>query len=154
MNTILIVDDDRAIRFLYKEELAYEGYNVITTGDCHYLLELIDNEHPDVVVLEAVIGRYDGLDVLQKIRNRYYDLPIILCTAYSNYRNDLRSIAADYCLLKSSDLSELKQKIRMAIEATFPFIDKIVSDKKLPKLNGLCTVGQDVGGFIAYKVNE
>ncbi len=149
MNNILIVDDDRVIRFLYQEELTYEGYNVITTDDCRNLLELIDNEDPDLVVLEAVIGKYNGLDLLQKIRNTYYDLPVILCTAYSDYKNDLRSIAADYYVLKSPDLSELKQKIRMAIEAGIKFRDKIVSDKTSPQLAELSSVGKDAGAFIA-----
>ena len=149
MNNILIVDDDRTIRFLYQEELTYEGYSVITTDDCRNLLELIDDKNPDLVVLEAVIGKYNGLDLLQKIRNTYYDLPVILCTAYSNYKNDLRSIAADYYVLKSSDLSELKQKIRMAIEAGIKFREEIVSDKKPPQLAELSTVGQDAGAFIA-----
>ncbi len=149
MNNILIVDDDRTIRFLYQEELTYEGYSVITTDDCRNLLELIDNENPDLVVLEAVIGKYNGLDLLQKIRNTYYDLPVILCTAYPDYKNDLRSIAADYYVLKSPDLSELKQKIRMAIEAGIKFREEIVSDKKPPQLVELSTVGQDAGAFIA-----
>jgi DNA-binding response OmpR family regulator len=149
MNTILIVDDDRVIRFLYREELTYEGYNVITTDDCRNLLELIDDKNPDLVVLEVVIGKYNGLDLLQKIRNTYYDLPVILCTAYPDYKNDLRSIAADYYVLKSPDLSELKQKIRMAIEAGIKFREEIVSDKKPPQLAELSTVGQDAGAFIA-----
>jgi DNA-binding response OmpR family regulator len=149
MNTILIVDDDRVIRFLYREELTYEGYNVITTDDCRNLLELIDDKNPDLVVLEVVIGKYNGLDLLQKIRNTYYDLPVILCTAYSNYKNDLRSIAADYYVLKSSDLRELKQKIRMAIEAGIKFREEIVSDKNPPQLAELSTVGQDAEAFIA-----
>jgi len=149
MNNILIVDDDRTIRFLYQEELTYEGYSVITTDDCRNLLELIDDKNPDLVVLEAVIGKYNGLDLLQKIRNTYYDLPVILCTAYPDYKNDLRSIAADYYVLKSPDLSELKQKIRMAIEAGIKFREEIVSDKKPPQLAELSTVGQDAGAFIA-----
>ena len=86
---------------------------------------------------------------MQKIRNTYYDLPVILCTAYPDYKNDLRSIAADYYVLKSPDLSELKQKIRMAIEAGIKFREEIVSDKKPPQLAELSTVGQDAGAFIA-----
>jgi two-component system response regulator (stage 0 sporulation protein F) len=149
MNNILIVDDDRTIRFLYKEELTYEGYNVITTHDCRNLLELIDNEKPDLVVLEALIDQYNGLDLLQKIRNTYYDLPVILCTAYSGYKNDPRSIAADYYVLKSSDLSELKQKIKMAIEAAIPFCGEIVSKKKSPQVDGLSKARHDTRAFIA-----
>jgi two-component system response regulator VanR len=71
MSNILIVDDDRTIRFLYREELTYEGYSVITTDDCRHLLKLIDDKNPDLVVLEIVIGKYNGLDLLQKIRNTY-----------------------------------------------------------------------------------
>jgi two-component system response regulator (stage 0 sporulation protein F) len=149
MKNILIVDDDRTIRFLYKEELTYEGYNVITTGDCRKLRELIDTEKPDLVVLEAVIGKYNGLDLLQKIRNTYYDLPVILCTAYSSFKNDPRSIAADYCVLKSSDLSKLKQKIKMAIEAGLQFPEDTISDESTPHLAGISRAGQDVGPFIA-----
>jgi DNA-binding response OmpR family regulator len=141
MNNILIIDDDRAIRFLYREELACEGYNVITTGDCRNLLALIDDKKPDLVLLEAVIGEYNGLDLLQKIRNTYYDLPVILCTAYSDCKNDLRSIAADYYVLKSSDLSELKKKIRMAIEAGIKFHEKIGPVNEPIKLSEILTVG-------------
>ncbi|MCK4788702.1 MAG: hypothetical protein KAV87_33475, partial [Desulfobacteraceae bacterium] len=59
---------------------------------------------------------YDGLDLLQDIRNTYYDLPVILCTAYYDYKYDLKSIAADYYVVKSSNMKNLKAKIRMAIE--------------------------------------
>jgi DNA-binding response OmpR family regulator len=149
MINILIVDDDSTIRFLYREELNYEGYSVITTDDCRHLLELIDDKNPDLVVMEVEIGKYNGLDLLQKIRNTYYDLPVILCTAYSNYKNDMRSIAANYYVLKSSDLSELKQKIRMAIEAGIQFREEFSSDKKPPQLVDLSTVGQDAEACIA-----
>ena len=149
MINILIVDDDSTIRFLYREELNYEGYSVITTDDYRHLLELIDEKNPDLVVMEVEIGKYNGLDLLQKIRNTYYDLPVILCTAYSNYKNDMRSIAANYYVLKSSDLSELKQKIRMAIEAGIQFREESSSDKKSPQLADLSTVGQDAEACIA-----
>ncbi len=49
-------------------------------------------------------------------RNTYYRLPVVLCTAYPAFKDDLKSIAADYYVLKSSDLKELKSKIKMALE--------------------------------------
>ena len=148
MNRILIVDDDYGIRLLYQEELTYDGYDVITTDDCRNLLELIGNKNPDVVVLEVVIGRYNGLDLLQDIRNTFYDMPVILCTAYPDFKYDLRAIAADYYVVKSSDLSELKNKIRMAIEAGIQFCEQIASEKESPQLAKLSAVRHDVASFI------
>jgi DNA-binding response OmpR family regulator len=67
------------------------------------------------------MAEHDGLDLLQDIRKEYYNIPVILCSAYSSYKGDLKSIAADYYVVKSADLSELKQKIKMAIEGHVPF---------------------------------
>ncbi|MBW2109083.1 MAG: response regulator, partial [Deltaproteobacteria bacterium] len=53
----------------------------------------------------------DGLDLLQEIRNAHSDLPVILNTAYDSYREDVKSVAADYYVVKSYDLSELKSKL-------------------------------------------
>ena len=113
---ILIVDDEEVILMLYKEELEEEGYNVITTSDGYKLLEKIDTEEPDLVLLDIKMAEYNGLDLLQDIRKKFYNIPVILCSAYSSFKGDLKSIAADYYVVKSSDLSELKQKIKMALE--------------------------------------
>jgi len=50
-----------------------------------------------------------------EIRNAHYDLPVVLSTAYPAFRHDPRSIAADYYVLKTSNLKELKLKIEMAL---------------------------------------
>ena len=117
MNKILIVDDDEIMKILYTDELTEEGYDVITTGDGMGLLGLIEEAQPNLVVLDIRLGETNGLDLLQDIRNTYYELPVILCSAYSAFKYDLKSIAADYFVVKSSDFSELKVKIKMALEA-------------------------------------
>jgi len=117
METILIVDDEESIQRFYKDELSEEGYEVITSGDGSKVLELIEQKRPDLIILDIRLGEYDGLDLLQDIRNSYYNLPVILCTAYSVYKNEQRSIAADYYVVKCADLTELKMKIRMAMES-------------------------------------
>ena len=121
MNKILIVDDEKSIRMLYHDELTEEGYNVITLGDGSKLLEVIEQKRPALIVLDIKLGEYDGLDLLQDIRNRNYDMPVILCSAYPHFKYDLRSIAADYYVVKNSDLKELKIKIKMAIESSEEF---------------------------------
>ncbi|MDR1658600.1 MAG: response regulator [Deltaproteobacteria bacterium] len=112
MTKILVVDDEAHIRLLYSEELTEEGYEVITAENGLNLLERIDTEKPDVVVLDIKMVDYNGLDLLQDIRNKFYDLPIILCSAYDTFKDDMKSIAADHYVVKSFELSELKEKIK------------------------------------------
>ena len=121
MNKILIVDDEDVIRMLYGEELEDEGYEVITTGSGQGLVGLVEREKPDLIVLDIKMAEHDGLDLLQDIRRDFYNIPVILCSAYSSYKGDLKAIAADYYVVKSADLSELKQKIKMALEGYITF---------------------------------
>jgi DNA-binding response OmpR family regulator len=120
MKKILIVDDEEVIRMLYGEELEEEGYRVVTAGSGHGLMEMIEREKPDLVILDIKMAEHDGLDLLQEIRKSFYNIPVILCSAYSSFKGDLKSIAADYYVVKSADLSELKQKIKMALEGQIP----------------------------------
>jgi DNA-binding response OmpR family regulator len=117
MARILLVDDEEYIRHLYREELTEEGHEVSTVATGHNLLKRINLFQPEVVVLDIKLVDYDGLELLQEIRNRYHDLSVVLCTAYDTYRYDEKAIAADYYVIKSFDLSELKMAIRKAIEA-------------------------------------
>lgn len=120
MSKVLIVDDEKHIRLLYAEELEEEGYDVALASDGEGILELIDREKPDVVVLDIKMVSSNGLDVLQEIRNKFYNLPVILCSAYGSYKVDIKSIAADAYVVKSSDLTELKSKIVQVLEANVP----------------------------------
>ncbi len=120
MARILIVDDEEHIRSLYALELEDEGYEVLALESGKGLAEHIERFRPDVVVLDIKMVDVSGLDVLQEIRNRFYDLPVILCSAYGSYKGDIKSIAADYYVVKSSDLTELKTKIRNALETRIP----------------------------------
>jgi len=120
MAKILVVDDEEHIRLLYSEELSEVGYEVITAADGYKLTERIDKEKPDLVVLDIKMVDYNGLDLLQEIRNKFYNLPVILCTAYDTFKEDIKSIAADFYVIKSFDLTELKKKIAMALEAEIP----------------------------------
>jgi two-component system, response regulator, stage 0 sporulation protein F len=120
MPKILIVDDEEHIRFLYSEELTDDGYEVVTADSGFQLLERIEAEKPDLIILGIKMVDYNGLDLLQDIRNKYYDLPVILCTAYDTFKEDMKSIAADFYVIKSFDLTELKNKIKMALETAVP----------------------------------
>ena len=116
MPKILVIDDEKSIRTLCEEELQEEGYEVITTGECKNVLELIASAQPDAVVLDIRMQDCNGLDLLQEIRNAYQGLPIILNTAYDSYAEDVKSVAADHYVVKSFDLAELKAKLAMVLK--------------------------------------
>jgi len=88
MAKILIVDDEEGIRMLYSMELQDEGYEVITLPDGKDLVAVVDKEMPDCIVLDIKMREYNGLDLLQQIRKRHYDLPVILNSAYSSFKVD------------------------------------------------------------------
>ncbi len=120
MARILIVDDEEHVRTLYTLELQDDGHEVLALEGAQEIEKHIESFRPDVVILDIKMVDVSGLDVLQQIRNRFYDLPVILCSAYGSYKGDVKSIAADYYVVKSSDLTELKTKIRNALEARIP----------------------------------
>ena len=120
MAKILIVDDEEGIRMLYSMELQDEGYEVITLPDGKDLMEVVESQEPDCIVLDIKMREYNGLDLLQQIRRKHYDLPVILNSAYSSFKVDLKAVAADYYVVKSSDLGELKEKLKVALETRIP----------------------------------
>ncbi len=113
---ILVVDDEKHIRMLYQEELEGEGYDVVTSDGEEAILPLMERVSPDVVVLDIKLGgNRSGLDLLQEIRGKDQGIPVILSTAYDSFQHDLKSIAADYYVVKSVDLGELKSKVSLAM---------------------------------------
>jgi len=124
MAKILIVDDEENIRLFYSEELRDEGYEVVTAKDGYRLIERIKKEKPDVVVLDIKMAGYNGLDLLQEIRREFYDLPVILCSAYSSFKNEFKSVSANAYVVKSSDLTELKRRIKRSLEENIPSPEK------------------------------
>lgn len=115
MGKILLVDDEEYIRQYYVEELSKEGYQVSAVANGYQLLALIELSKPDVIILDIKLVGYNGLELLKEIRNHQIHVPVVLCSAYDNYRQDQRVTAADYFLTKSFDLSELKTTLRTAL---------------------------------------
>ena len=113
---IMIVDDEDYIRFLYAEELRDEGYEVVTASSGFRIVEKIEKEKPDLVVLDIKIKEHNGLDILQTIKNRFEDLPVGICSAYDTFKDDIKSLAADFYVVRSFDLDQLKNSIAASLE--------------------------------------
>lgn len=111
MKRILVVDDEEGIRLLYQEELRDMGYEVATAKSGEEALRMVRQQKPDLITLDIRMAQMDGSEFLQELRKMYRDLPVIVCTAYDDYRQDFRLWASDGFITKSSDISELKAKI-------------------------------------------
>ena len=111
MKTILVVDDDEAIRTLLQEELEEEGYKVLIATNARDALKIVAAEPLDLVILDIRMPGMDGLEALPRILGIKEGLPVIMNTAYSQYQDSFMSWAADAYVVKSSDLTELKEKI-------------------------------------------
>jgi len=112
MAKILVVDDEPSIRILYKEELEKEGYEVVCASNIDEALAAMKDQNPSLLVLDIKLGDESGIDFLLDVAKRDKNLPIILNTAYSVYRDNFQTWAADAYIVKSVDLSPLKQKIK------------------------------------------
>ena len=95
MTKLLVVDDEKNIRRLYETELTRDGYDVTTAESAEEALEALEKSEPDLVVLDIRLEGMDGIDCLRSIMETRRDLPVILNSAYSTYKQDFASWMAD-----------------------------------------------------------
>lgn len=117
MTRLLVVDDERDIRHLYADELTEEGYLVDTAGTAAEAAEALQRQDYDLLVLDVQMKGESGLQLLQRLVREKTKVPVILCTAFSCYKDDFSSWLADAYVVKSSDLSELKGEVKRLLAA-------------------------------------
>jgi len=110
--TILVVDDEEDVRLLCHEVLSEEGYRVIEAQDGRDAIETIEQQTPDLVILDIQMARMDGMEALPIILRKERNIPVILYTGHKQYQEEFMSWAADAYVVKSSDFTELKGKIQ------------------------------------------
>jgi DNA-binding response OmpR family regulator len=116
MKRILIVDDEESIRLLYREELEEEGFEVELAKNGEEALEKLPFFKPDLITLDIKMPGMDGIETLKRIRESERQLPIIMCSAYGEYKQDLTTWASDAYIVKCADMTELKNTIRKLLE--------------------------------------
>jgi DNA-binding response OmpR family regulator len=109
--TILVVDDDASVRELVTLVLEYEGHEVRVAEDGHAALRSIEEERPDCVILDLMMPRLNGHEVLEQVRaaDGGPDLPIIMLTAMADDEQAWRAWTGgvDYFLTKPFDSDQL-----------------------------------------------
>jgi DNA-binding NtrC family response regulator len=117
---ILVVDDEKLIRWSLKERLTREGHNVSEAEDGRSTAAALDAELPDLVLLDMKLPDTDGLTILRSIQERAPELPVIIITAYSTVDTAVEAMrlgAYDY-ISKPFDMDELTLTVKRALEAS------------------------------------
>ena len=117
MSKILIVEDEENIRLLYKEELEDLGYEVIQASDGREAMKKYDLHQPDLIILDIQLPGMDGIETMNIIREKSRDVPIILCSAYGEYKQDMKTWASEAYIIKSADLKELLATVKKVLAA-------------------------------------
>ncbi len=112
---LLVVEDEKNLCLLYREELTKEGYKVTAVADAETALELIKKQPFDLVITDIRMPVKNGIELITQIMAQRKDIPIIINTAYQSYKHDFMTWAADAYIIKSASLDELKSKIKELI---------------------------------------
>jgi two-component system response regulator MprA len=112
--SILLAEDDRATRDAIKLALRLEGYNVNAVNDGMQALQALENNRPDVIVLDLMMPNVDGLTVCRRIRARHDHTPLLMLTARAELSDRVSGLdaGADDYLPKPFSLEELLARLR------------------------------------------
>ena len=118
MRRILIVDDEKNMRWVLGQALQTEGFEVVEAADGKEALAAVAEQEPDVMVLDHRMPEPDGMEVLRRLRGGGATFPVIMLTAHGNVATAVEAMkagASEY-LTKPFDLEELKLAISKSLE--------------------------------------
>jgi len=116
MAKILLVEDEENVALLYVQALQEEGHTVICARDGRAAIHLAQSECPDLVIMDINLPeRMDGLESMSRILGENKDIPVIINTGYSEYKDNFMSWAAEAYVLKSADLDPLLNAVRSTL---------------------------------------
>ena len=116
--TILLVEDTLPVAQLYEECLRQQGYKVVLTENGKQSFEFLDQTMPAAIVLDLMLPDANGMEILQRARQSYPDLPVIVVTAMNSVNVAVEAMhrgAYDY-LVKPVSSSRLTTTVRNALE--------------------------------------
>ncbi|MFD5860958.1 response regulator [Streptomyces chartreusis] len=116
---VLVVDDNKVIRQLIRVNLELEGLEVVTAADGAECLDVVHQVRPDVITLDVVMPRLDGLRTAARLRSdpRTRDLPLAIISACTQYEVESGlDVGVDAFLAKPFEPAELVSLVRRLIE--------------------------------------
>ncbi len=127
MNQILIVEDEQAIRELIKITLEAQGYRCETAEDGEIAADLIEQENYDLILLDIMLPKVDGYELLEYIRQTKYEVPVIFLTAKSQTKDKIKGLkeGADDYITKPFEIEELTARVEAVLRRYHKTSDKI-----------------------------
>ena len=140
--TILVVDDEKAIRHLLDVNLSKEGYNVIEAADGVEAVETAIERRPDLILLDVMIPKFDGLTVCKKIKS-IMNVPILMVTAKDSELDKILGLelGADDYVTKPFSIRELIARIKANLRKVEVSVITEPTQNVEPKRDNIITVG-------------
>ncbi len=113
---ILLVDDEEGIQLLYREEFEDDGFVVDSAMNGREALAKFKSEQPDLVILDINMPGMNGIEVLRQMKEMNADLPVILSSAYQEYKEDFGAWACEEYIVKSANMDELKAAVHKYLD--------------------------------------
>ncbi|WP_312889027.1 response regulator [Desertibacillus haloalkaliphilus] len=119
MEKILVVDDQYGIRVLLNEILQKDGYQLYQAANGVQALTIVEEEEPDLVLLDMKIPGMDGLEILKRIKEMNSDIRVIMMTAYGelNMINEAMNLGAVTHFAKPFDIDDVREVIRENLDS-------------------------------------
>jgi len=118
VKTILVIEDEENLLQLYRDELEESGYHVVTARSSEEALSKLGlDPAPDLITLDIKLeGDADGIEILRKIKDYDSSIPVIINTAYSEFKSNFGVWASEDYVVKSSNLDDLKHRIAALLD--------------------------------------
>jgi CheY-like chemotaxis protein len=110
-HSVLVVDNEESICLLYEAELEERGYRVRIQNNGARVLEDVEALHPDLVVLDVKMPGTSGLELLERLKEKFPEVSVVLNSAYDYLGNEPSVQKADGYVIKSSNLTQLLKTI-------------------------------------------
>ena len=157
--TILIVDDEQKIVDLLVHNLKREGYNTIEANDGVTAVEIAKEQRPDLILLDIMLPRLDGLSVCKKIKN-IYNVPILMVTAKDDELDKIvgLELGADDYITKPFSVREVVARVKANLRKVESNIEvekntKINQEEKENKKENRIVIGDMILDLEKYEVH-
>ncbi len=149
MARILIAEDEPDMLMGLRDNLQFEGYDVIEATDGEQAVEVVKRDRPDLVLLDVMMPKLDGITVCRKLRDAGFSVPILMLTAKSQEIDVVRGLeaGADDYIIKPFGVRELLARIKVALRhgGAAPGIAKVmrIGDAEVDLIKGTVVRGTE-----------